>query len=493
MSNIPEVKLGLIAVSRSCFAKTLSERRRHNLADACIKSNIEIYECLITVENESDAEKAVNDCMDAGVNSIVVYLGNFGPESSETLIAKIFKGPVMFIAAAEGDGDLIDGRGDAYCGLLNCSYNLGLRNIKAYIPENPVGDPEELSGEIRDFISIARVMIGLKNLRIITFGPRPSDFLACNGPIKPLYEIGVDIEENSELDLLRAYNLHKGDKRIKDIENEMNSELGQDNKYIGIIPRLAQYELTLKDWIEEHSTGRYVALANKCWPAFQTEFGFVPCYVNGRLTASKVPVACEVDIYGALSEYIGACISADPVMLLDINNTVPKDIYDTEAGIKNYIRLNETFMGFHCGNASKCLLKDPHMGYQRIMKRDLEPEKEEPDITRGTMEGNIKPGDITIFRLQSTADCILKAYTAEGSVLDVNARSFGSIGVFTIPEMNRFYRHVLIQKQFPHHTAVITGHKARILFEVFKWLDINDISYNQPDNILYTTENPYRK
>ena len=37
----------------------------------------------------------------------------------------------------------------------------------------------------------------------------------------------------------------------------------------------------------------------------------------------------------------------------------------------------------------------------------------------GTMEGNIKPGDITFFRLQSTADTQRKAYVAQGQVLDV--------------------------------------------------------------------------
>ena len=30
-----------------------------------------------------------------------VYLGNFGPEISETLLAKHFDGPKMFVAAAE--------------------------------------------------------------------------------------------------------------------------------------------------------------------------------------------------------------------------------------------------------------------------------------------------------------------------------------------------------------------------------------------------------
>ena len=85
--------------------------------------------------------------------------------------------------------------------------------------------------------------------------------------------------------------------------------------------------MTLLDWVEQHKGYReYVAIAGKCWPAFQTQFGFVPCYVNSRLTGRGIPVSCEVDIYGALSEFIGTAVSDDIVTLLDINNTVPKDM-----------------------------------------------------------------------------------------------------------------------------------------------------------------------
>jgi len=91
-------------------------------------------------------------------------------------------------------------------------------------------------------------------------------------------------------------------------------------------------------------------------------------------------------------------------------------------------------MGFHCGNTSSCYLKDVELKYQLIMHRFLEKDKE-PDITRGNLEGTIIPGDITIFRLQGTAEGILKSYIAEGEVLDINPRSFGGIGVLAIKEM----------------------------------------------------------
>jgi L-fucose isomerase-like protein len=107
------------------------------------------------------------------------------------------------------------------------------------------------------------------------------------------------------------------------------------------------------------------------------------------------------------------------------------------------------------------------------------------------LEGDIVPGDITLYRLQSTADAKLTAYIAEGEVLPVATRSFGGIGIFAVPDMGRFYRHVLIQNNFPHHGAVAFGHWGKILFEVFKYLGAGNISFNQPKNMLYKTENPF--
>lgn len=490
MKNIPDVKLGMIAVSRDCFIISLSEKRR-----AAIKAAYkgELYECPVTVENENDMLAAVEDVKKAGCNALVVFLGNFGPETPETLIAEKFDGPCMFVAAAEGDGDLINGRGDAYCGMLNCSYNLGMRHLKGYIPEYPVGTAEDIAGMIAEFVPIARAIIGVQNLKIITFGPRPQDFFACNAPIKGLYELGVEIEENSELDLLVAYRKHAGDARIPEVCKDMAEEMGEGRYYSELLERMAQFELTLLDWIEEHKGARkYVALADKCWPAFPEEFGFEPCFVNSRLASRGIPVACEVDIYGALSEYIGACISHDAVTLLDINNSVPASMWEEEIKGKFDYALTDTFMGFHCGNTPSCKMCDDRaIKYQLIQHRLLEPEGSEPDFTRGTLEGDIAPGEITFYRLQCDSDGVLRSYIAEGEVLPVATKSFGGIGIFAIREMGRFYRHVLIQKRYPHHGAVAFGHHGKALFEVFKFLGVQDIAYNQPKSLPYPTENPF--
>ena len=180
MSNMPKVKIGIVAVSRDCFPESLSVNRRKAVVEAYTKKygDADIYECPVCiVESEIQMVEALEDIKKAGCNALAVYLGNFGPEIAETLLAKHFEGPKMFFAAAEESGDnLLDGRGDAYCGMLNASYNLKLRGVKAYIPEYPVGNAEECAEMLHEFVPIARAVVGLSSLKIISFGPRPLNF-----------------------------------------------------------------------------------------------------------------------------------------------------------------------------------------------------------------------------------------------------------------------------------------------------------------------------
>ena len=492
MKNVPSVKLGIVAVSRDCFPITLSAKRREAVVAAAEKAGTKLVEIKTTVENEKHAMQALDELKAAGCNALVIFLGNFGPEGPESMLAQRFCGPVMFVAAAEESAkDLIGGRGDAYCGMLNASYNLGLRGVKAYIPEYPVGTATEVALMIAEFLPIARIVIGIRKLKIFGFGPRPFDFVACNAPIKPLYDLGVEVQENSELDLFAEFNARANDPRIAEVEKDMMNELGQGNKHPSLLKKQAQLEITLLDWAEKHAgASEYIAFANKCWPAFQTQFGMVPCYVNSRLTGRGIPVACETDIYGALSEYILTCASLLPPTLLDINNTVPQDMYDADKAAFGKYSATDVFMGFHCGNTPAALLKNAEMKHQLIMHRLLEPDSE-PNISRGTLEGALKSGDVTLFRLQSTADCTLRSYIAQGESIDVDPQTFGSVGIIAVEQMARFYRHVLIAKRYPHHAAMGFGHIGKALYAAMKMLGICDVAYNKPAGNLYCGENPF--
>jgi L-fucose isomerase-like protein len=492
MQNIPAVSLGIVAVSRDCFPIELSHKRRNKVVAACRELKVPVIEIEVIVENESDALKALDEAKQKGVNALAVYLGNFGPEGPTTLMAQRFPGPVMFAAAAEDSGnDLVNGRGDAYCGLLSASYNIGLRRLRPYIPEYPIGDPKDVASMLAEFIPIARTVIGVHNLKIIAFGPRPFDFLTCHAPIQPLYDMGVEIMENSELDLYDLVQAEKDNPDVKRIAGEIAKELGRGNTYPDLNEKLARYESALEKFRQAHlGASRYVAFANKCWPAFEKYFGHVPCYINSRLAAKGIPAACEADIYGALSEYMSICATELPPAILDINNSVPKDMYaECRKAIGDY-ELSDLWMGFHCGNTSPICLMNPSIQHQLIMHRLMEPEHA-PDITRGTLEGRIKAGPVSVFRVQSTPESRIQAYVANGEVLDINPRSFGSIGVFAIKEMGRFYRHVLIEKRFPHHTAIAFKHAGKTLFAACRMLGINDLFFNFPKGVYYPTENPF--
>jgi L-fucose isomerase-like protein len=492
MTNIPEIKLGIVAVSRDCFPVELSRTRRDRLVEACAAKKIDMSVVPTVVENEKDVLQALKEIKELSIDALVIFLGNFGPEGPTTILAQRFSGPVMLAAAAEESmHDLIQGRGDAYCGLLNTSYNVELRKLRPYIPELPVGTAEEVADRIADFVPAARVVNGIRALKIFAFGPRPQDFYACNAPIRPLFDLGVEVMENSELDLYDLFKKTAEGPEVKAAAADMAQELGAGNQYPDLLDLLARYEVALLKFMDEHlGASQFGVFANKCWPAFEEYFGFVPCYVNSRLATRGMPVACEVDIYGALSEYMATCATQLPATLLDINNTVPHDMYE-EAGdnVEGY-RPDDLFMGFHCGNTSSSCLMEPEMKHQLIMHRLMEPDKE-PDVTRGTLEGRIRPGEVTIFRLQSTADTELKSYIAEGRVLDIAPRSFGSIGVFGIKEMGRFYRHVLIGKRFPHHTAVAFRHAGKTLFAALRMLGIGDIASPLPSAHPYPDESPF--
>ena len=107
MQNIPKIKVGVVAVSRDCFPESLSVGRRRALISAYHRlfgKDADIYECPVCiVESEKQMLQAYEDVVNAGCNALCVYLGNFGPEIAETMLAQRWVQktgyPVMFCAA----------------------------------------------------------------------------------------------------------------------------------------------------------------------------------------------------------------------------------------------------------------------------------------------------------------------------------------------------------------------------------------------------------
>lgn len=496
MKNLPDIKLGIIVGSTDWLPSDLAIQKRQKLVETykSVYGDGEIYECSVCItDNEVNIKRAMRDISKADCNAVCLYYANYGPESAGTLFAQAFDGPVMLFAAAEeGCEPFKEERTDGMSGFINACYALKLRKTNVYVPPMPVGSIRQCADMIHHFFPVARALVAISDLKIISFGPRPSSYLAASAPNHLLYDIGIEISEYSELELLDSYTKHDGDRRIDKVVDEMKEELGGNN-FSEILPKLAQYEITVEDWIRNHKGNRkYVTMTSTCWPAFPVDFGFVPCYVNSRLTGKGIPVACEVDVYGAVSEYIGQCVSNDVVTILNINNNVPQVIYDKkikdrEFNGKKYTN-SDLFVGYHCGVTCSSKLMKSRLGLHFVNNQLIGEEQ-----AKGTVQGQIVSGAVTIFRLQGARDNRLRAYVAQGQILPVSMETYGGYGIFAIPEMERFLRNVILEKQFPNHCAVIFGHYGKELMSILRQLGIKEVEYNHPKSVPYIGENIFNE
>lgn len=492
MKNIPEIKLGIVAGTTDWLPADIAADNRRRLVEKYKATYSEdgIYECSIILnDNEINIKRAMREVAKAECNTLVLYWANYGPESAGTLLAQEFDGPVMMIAAAEeGEEPYVRDRRDALSGFINACYALRVRNTNVYIPAKPTGTYEQCSKMIHDFIAVARTLIAVRDLKLITIGPRPSSYLAASAPNHLLYDIGVEVSEYSELEVFESFKKHEGDKRIEKTVEGMKEELDTITTP-EILPSLAQFELTMDDWIRNHKGNRkYVTLTSTCWPAFPVNFGFVPCYVHSRLTAKGYPVACEVDEYGAVSEYIGQCISDDVVTILNINNNIPQELYekkikDREFNGKKY-DIGDLFLGYHCGVTPSCKLQSSTLQYHFVNHQLIGEEQ-----SKGTIQGDLIPGAVTILRIQGGRDNRLRAYVCQGQILPVEEETYGGKAIIAVPGMERFIRNVVLENQYPNHCAVVFGHYGEQIVAVLKQLGIKEIDYNHPANVPYEGEN----
>lgn len=73
MKNIPDVKLGIAAVSRDCFPMSLSASRCEAVVKACKEIGVDVFKCPTTIESETHMMQALEELKGAGCNALVVY------------------------------------------------------------------------------------------------------------------------------------------------------------------------------------------------------------------------------------------------------------------------------------------------------------------------------------------------------------------------------------------------------------------------------------
>lgn len=484
----PDITLGLVSASRNCFPRALSQERTERLLQAASAAGITLVtpqgECAI-IETKEHANDAAQQLKARGVDAVVFFLGNFSPEIEDAVFLKEFDGYAMILAAAEESGSsLLQKRGDALCGLLSAALAVQKRGLaqKVHLPEAPVVSAEEGVAEIKHFIQIMKVVKGARNATVGLFGPRPRDFETCNYNLASVNSIGIEIEELGLFDLENEVKKIHAEGDAPAIAAEMKTAVPGVPDDADFVTRLSDYEKALLNFRDRLKLS---GAASQCWSEQEFALKHVPCFINGRLADKGFPVACENDCYSLIAELLGQYASDKTVTVLDINHSIPKDLH---ASLKDY-PLHDMVGMFHCGNTAKSLLKNPEMKHQVIMKRLMEPNTP-PDITRGTVEGQIAGSPITVVQVHGVGDK-LRAYIAEGHFLDLDPKTFGCTGTAYIPGFRRFYRHVLIGR-FHHHAAVAFTHCGAALFDALKLLGVAEIHTPLPACVPYPGENVFR-
>lgn len=482
----PDIKLGFVSASRNCFPRALAEERRVKLIAATRELGIGLTtpegECAV-IETRAHAAEAAAQLVAAGCDAAVLFLGNFSPEIEDAAFVKAFPGPVLLIAAAEESAmSLLQKRGDALCGLLSAALAIRKRDLQArvHIPELPVVNAEQGAREIAHFEKIIKVVKGTRNATIGLFGPRPRDFETCNYNIASIQSIGVEIEELGLFDLQNEIRAVQDSKAVAAEQKVEMPSIPADPAFAG---RLSDYEQAIRNFRDRLKLS---GAATQCWSEQELSLKHVPCFINGRMADKGFPIACENDAYSLVAELLAQYASDSTVTILDINHSIPGNLHES---LKDY-PLQDMVGMFHCGNTASRLLKNPEMKYQLIMKRLMEPDTD-PDITRGTIEGQIAASPITVCQVHGEGDK-LRAFICEGHFLDLDPRTFGCTGTAWIPGFSRFYRHVLLGR-YHHHAAVAFAHVGGVLFDAFKLLGIETVDVPLPSGMPYPGENVFRR
>jgi L-fucose isomerase-like protein len=356
------------------------------------------------------------------------------------------------------------------------------RNLlkNTFIPINPVVTAQEGAQVIKKFIQIMKVVKGIRQATIGLFGPRPRDFETCNYNLAAMAALGVEVEERGFFDLANRVREMAAEDNLKDTIASMYADVSSipSNDFAR---RLAAYENAILSFRKELKLS---AMTTQCWTEQEEVLKHVPCFINARMAARGFPIACENDAHSLVAELMGQYASDQSVTILDVNHSIPTDLA-TECSQYS----TEDLVGmFHCGNTDPGRLKTPTMKYQLIMNRLMEPEGE-PDITRGTIEGQILASPITVLQIHGKGDG-MTAYLMEGEFLDLDPKTFGCTGTAYLPGFRRFYRHILLGR-FHHHAAVAFAHCGEVLYEALTLLGVDTIYTPISNHALYPGENPF--
>jgi L-fucose isomerase-like protein len=450
------IKLGYVPTRRSIFSAPDAIKYRGLTADRMKELGIDFVD--ITDINEegllyddNDIAKVEEKFRKEGVDGLFVAHCNFGTEYVCARLAKRMNLPVLMWGPRderpEPDGMRLR---DSQCGIFATGKVFRRFRVPfTYLTNCRLTDPEFERG-IKDFLAVCNVVKTFRNIRILQIGPRPFDFWStmCNeGELLEKFNIQLSPiplpELSDEIKKAKA-DRTEVEEVIKYCKENMTCDIADE-----LLENVAGLKVAMGRLVKKYGCN---AVAIQCWNALQGEIGIMPCAANALLNEEGIPVVCETDIHGAISQLIAeaAAMNERRVMFADWTVRHP----DNENG--------ELLQ--HCG------------------PWPISVAKEKPTICvpvafpqNGAVSAEAKHGPMTICRFDGD----------EGNYSILLGHAKGIDGPWTkgtyvwieVANLKRLEAKV-VEGPYIHHCAAIHGDVLPVIYEACKYIGITPDLYD---------------
>ena len=456
--------LGIIIGNRDFFPDHLITEARNEILS--IFKNKKINPILLGdndtklggVETFLEAQKCANlfKAHQEEIEGILVILPNFGDEKgvADAIRLSGLDVPVL-VQATPDDLDKMQpsNRRDAYCGKISVCNNLYQYGIKFSLTQSHVLSlsSSDFDQELNRFISVCKVVKGMRRVRIGAVGARPQAFNTVRYSEKILERHGISVTTMDLSEVLgRATELKDNSKPVKEALAKITGYGDTTSTPSEKLLQLSRLDAVLNEFVEKNKLD---ATAIQCWTSIQENYGCNVCTSMSMMSENMLPSACEVDVTGTLTMYAMQLASNSPSALVDWNN--------------NYEEDEEKCVLFHCGNWAKSFLPDLKISTAPILGSVFGEEK-----THGALDGRTPASPLTYGRI-STDDNLgkIKCYFGEGDLTDDPLNTFGTRAVAKVPNLQELMRYVC-NNGYEHHVVMNASKTSDILYEsCFNYLE----------------------
>lgn len=309
----------------------------------------------------------------------------------------------------------------------------------------------QVQRKIQTKLSVLNVTQKLQKLKIGVVGEYPPGFFFSDTNEELLKEkIGPEIVS---FDLYEAFEecIKLPKSKWKKMVDRAEEQVIGINRNEETIKRFAQFTTHIDEKIkEENVTG----LAVRCWPDFFNELGAAACSTLSQFTEDGIVSACESDIHGSISMFI----------LRELANGNAPYLGD----MVHISEASNSAVFWHCG-AGAYSLAHPNTGARAGIH---------PNRKLGfTMEFGLKPGTVTLFRLNYTKKDGYRLLVLRGQALNTPPRFNGTSVEVELETDVTDTLYNLMEEGFEPHYALVYADVVDEIIELGRQLNLKTIVY----------------